>query len=238
MNERYIEMIDKTPQCKMHEALMSVLYDEATPQETANVRAHLAECSSCRCEFDEFEQVRGMLRQWQLDEAPVVRLATQPPRRSSVEILKELLGLPVWIKSLGVAAAALLVFAASGTEVSITRDGFTLKANLFRAGGSDQHQPPLSQSELKAMVREMIAQSAAGQKSELQAELARIESDLQTAHSSDLARLSASIKQYRARLDTLERDIDRREGLDLADILIGGPGPERSGSSDGAGSGE
>lgn len=235
-------MNEKTPQCNMHEALVSVLYDETTPEEITQVRTHLAECGSCRRELSEFEQVRGMLRQWQVDDVPVLRIAPQQPRRSALEVLKELLGvMPIWVKSLGAVAAAMLVLAVLGSEISIGRSGFTLKADLFRSVGPEQQTTGgarLSQSQVEAMVKEMIGASAERQRSELQAELVRIESALQSANASDLARLAASIKQYRTRLDTLERDIDRREGLDLADILVGGSAPERSGSSDGAGGGQ
>jgi hypothetical protein len=39
-------------------------------------------------------------------------------------------------------------------------------------------------------------------------------------HSADLAKLATRIQEQQARLKTIEQDIDRREGLDLTDILF------------------
>ena len=38
--------------------------------------------------------------------------------------------------------------------------------------------------------------------------------------SADLVKLTQRIQDHQARLKTIERDIDRREGLDLTDILF------------------
>jgi hypothetical protein len=38
--------------------------------------------------------------------------------------------------------------------------------------------------------------------------------------SADLSKLTQRIQDHQARLKTIERDIDRREGLDLTDILF------------------
>jgi len=50
--------------------------------------------------------------------------------------------------------------------------------------------------------------------------LVSLESQLQTMHTTDLAKLASRIQEHQARLKTIERDLDRREGLDLTDILF------------------
>ena len=50
--------------------------------------------------------------------------------------------------------------------------------------------------------------------------LVSLESQLQNMHSTDLAKLATRIQEQQARLKSIEQDIDRREGLDLTDILF------------------
>ena len=70
------------------------------------------------------------------------------------------------------------------------------------------------------MVNQLIAESERQQKDEMKAQLVSFEAQLQNMHSTDLAKIAMRIHEHQARLKTLERDIDRREGLDLTDILF------------------
>jgi hypothetical protein len=227
--------VDKTPDCRMHEALMSYLYDEATHEEIRRVEHHLTECPACKQDLAAFEQVRGMLQQWQVDDLPLTRVVTsknERPRRSMLEALKNLLSqTPAWAQAFGAVAMTMLVLAVMGTEVSAGRDGVSIKANLFRwnetpriAGGSaarpDEARLEEIRAELKSAVNSMIAENERQQKEEMRARLVSLESQLQTTHEADLARLAARIQEQRARLKSLERDIDRREGTALSDILF------------------
>jgi hypothetical protein len=227
---------DKTPNCRMHEALMSYLYDEASPDEIRRVEHHLMECAGCKQELAAFEQVRGMLQQWQVDDLPFVRIATTGearPRRSSLDALKGLLSVtPAWAKAFGAVAMAVLVLAVVGTEVSVGRDGVSIKANIFRWNNAPQIAPGSTASrdearldeiraELKSVVNSMIAENERQRREEMKAQLVSLESQLQTAHEADLAKLAARVQEQRARLKSLERDIDRSEGSALSDILFG-----------------
>ena len=58
------------------------------------------------------------------------------------------------------------------------------------------------------------------QKEQLKAELISLQSQLENMHSADLAKISTRIQEQRARIKNIEQDIDRREGLDLTDILF------------------
>src|SRR4030095_8595548 len=112
----------ETSNCDMHEELVSYLYNEATAEESSRVQAHLTECAACKQELHSFEQVRGMLQQWQLDDLPVARVVAGPAssERSILAVLKELLSVtPLWAKAFGAVAMAMVVLAVIGTDVTI-----------------------------------------------------------------------------------------------------------------------
>lgn len=218
----------------MHEALVSYLYNEAASDERGRVEAHLADCPSCKQELAAFEQVRGMLQQWQIDEMPVVRVVTEP-RRSPLALLRELFDVtPIWAKAVGALAMAMLVLAALGTEVSIGRGGVSARVDLLRRGGEISPGTPLigasvddpmaavNHEQLRALVDSIVVDSDRRQREELNAQLVGLESQLSKMRSSELMKLAQRIQEHQARLKTIERDIDRREGLDLTDILFSG----------------
>jgi hypothetical protein len=74
---------------------------------------------------------------------------------------------------------------------------------------------------LTAIVSQMIAESERQQKDELKAQLVGLESQFQNMRSADLAKIAMRVQEHHIKLRTLERDIDRREGSDLTDILFG-----------------
>lgn len=224
----------KTPDCDMREALVSYLYNEATPEESSRVETHLTKCAACNEELHSFERVRGMLQQWQVDDLPIVRVVAErgPGDRSMLSLLKELLSVtPIWAKALGAVAMAMLVLAVIGTDVSVGKDGVSFRADLLRRGQTAQVAGSNAdvttganieqvRTEVKSLVNHLIAESERQQRDEIKAKLVSLESQLQNMHSADLTKLATRIQEQQARLRTIERDIDRREGLDLTDILF------------------
>src|SRR5262249_25354152 len=183
-----IDMTDtnKTSNCDMHEALVSYLYNEATPDETRRVESHLKQCSACGEELAAFERVRKMLQQWQLDDMPIVRITPPAERRSALAVLKELFTItPVWVKALGVLSAAMVILAIIGADVSIGRDGFRMQAHLFgrdknrpddqQIAKNDTDQPKplngLTEPQLREMVSHMILESERKRSEELEEQL-------------------------------------------------------------------
>lgn len=243
---------DKAHSCDMHEALISYLYNEATEEENRRVVMHLNECHACNQEVEAFNRVRGLLQQWQLDDLPVVRLDASSERvpearRSVLTVLRELLTItPLWAKALGGLATAMLVLAVMGTEVNISGGGLRLRMDIWQRAEPvsavntttpDATAPDLERirAEVKSMVNTMVAESERRQKEEIAARLVSLESQLHSARSAELAKITARIQEQRSRLKTLERDIDRREGLGLTDILFSEVAPrpgERSAGSD------
>ena len=218
---------NKTPNCDMHEALVSHLYNEATPEESSLVLAHINECKTCAEELSAFERVRGMLQKWQVDELPEIEIVTRQHasgKRSALALLRELLTVtPIWGKALGGLAAAMLVLAVMGTSVSIGRGGVSFRVSMF--GGT----PPAPTStdnldviraEVQAQMSKMVNASEEQQVNALRLQLASLESGLQNVREVDLAKLGARVQQQRELIKSLERDIDRREGLALSDILF------------------
>ncbi len=230
--------LNKTPNCDMHEALVSHLYNEASTEERRRVEEHLESCSVCAEELAAFERVRGMLQQWQVDELPEVYIVTKDTAartRSMLGLLKELFTVaPVWVKALGGVAAAMLVLAIMGTSVSVGPNGFSMRVSLLNGGQgqpppTDANGTPIGAAEVQTIVNAMIAESERHQSEALRAQLVSIESQLQNTHEADLAKVSARIQQQRELIKTLERDIDRREGLALSDILLGEATPRSGG---------
>src|SRR6185295_3316279 len=127
--------LNKTANCDMHEALVSHLYNEASPEERRQVEEHLKSCSVCAEELTSFERVRGMLQHWQVDELPEVYIVTKDAAartRSMLGLLKELFTVaPVWAKALGGVAFAMLVLAVMGTSVSVGPNGFSMNVSLL-----------------------------------------------------------------------------------------------------------
>jgi len=145
---------------------------------------------------------------------------------------------PIWAKVLGAGAAAMLVLAVMGTDISFGHGEFHFQTRLLGSHRSvDQKnnadtrtntEATMGRDEIKAFVNKQILESERAQKEEMSLELARLETGLKNAHSSDLAKLALRIQEQRDQIKSLQRDIDRREGLDLTDILFSTNGGDRS----------
>jgi hypothetical protein len=223
---------EKTPDCNMREALVSYLYSEATSEEARAVEAHIKECATCSGEIAGFNRVRGMLQHWQLEDMPMMKIVAGPQKRAFLAAMKELLAAaPLWAKLATASAMILVVLAVLGTEVSIDRDGFSLRADLLRSRSqSEVRSAPTDapghvaveqvRADMVALVGKMIAESERQQKDEFRAQLVSLQSEIQNLHATELARIASRVERQRTRLQTLERDIDRREGMDLTEILF------------------
>jgi hypothetical protein len=231
---------NQTSKCDMHELLITYLYDEASRDEALRFEAHLIECPACRQELSAFESVRQSLQQWQLNEFPSVRLAmadNKEHRRSFLAVLKELFAImPLWAKGLGALATAVLVLAILGTNVSIGKEGFSFRADLLRrnqpvAARSDSptivetvkytnEQLETLRAELLSKVNALIADSTKQQQEEVRAQLINFQSQLKDMRAADLTKIANRVQQHNMKIQALERDLDRREGLGLSDILM------------------
>jgi hypothetical protein len=217
---------NKSPGCEMHEVLVSHLYSETTPEESSLIQAHLNSCSVCADELAAFERVRGMLQTWQVSELPEVSIVTKQDKGRSTAKLREFFTMtPFWLRAIGGLSIAMLVLAATGTTITAGSSGVSLSFSLLGGRGATP-TPQVERSseeiraELKAIVNSMIAESERQQGEALKSQLVSLESQLQNSHASDLAKLNMRIQQQRDLIKALERDIDRREGLALTDLLF------------------
>jgi hypothetical protein len=186
--------------------------------------------------------VRDSLQQWQFDEVPNVRLlaaTNQESRKSALALLKELfIIMPLWAKGFTAVAMAMLVLAVLGTDVKIGTDGFSYTSDLWRNkpsvvqpdGATATHTVPvtISKAQLDQLragllqeVSAKIAESEQLQKEEVKAQLVNFQTQLKDMRSADLVKIAAQIQQHHLKIQTIEHDIDRREGLGLTDILLG-----------------
>ncbi len=252
MNENMTQQ-DNSPNCNMHELLVTYLYGETAPEESLRFESHLIDCASCRQELSAFEGVRESLQQWQFDEAPNLRwvaATAAQPGKSALALLKELFTImPLWAKGLGLVATAMLVLAVLGTEIRIGKDGFSYQADILRketpavvqgTGGTASGMVPVNLSkeqleqiraDLMKEVSAKISESEQLQKEDMKAQLVNFQSQLKDMRSADLVKIASQVQQHNLKIETIERDIDRREGLGLTDILFGEvttPAKERS----------
>jgi hypothetical protein len=229
--------------CSMHEALVSYLYEEATPEDVRLMESHLKGCSACAEELQAFEGVRRMLGHWKIEDVPIVRVMPQAGRRPRLAALREIFVIaPMWAKAATAALAALLVLSVMGTEIAVGPGGFTFRTNLFRSSSSVSSglpvepavsapvQATLTKEEVEQIVNKEIVAREKEQKQELSAELAAMEEQVRRTHSSDVTKLAVRLEEQRDHIKVLESDIDRREGLDVADILFSSGG--RTGGSE------
>ena len=108
-----------------HEALLDYLYEEGDPAERLKIARHLQDCAACSVAVLEFQNVRGMLRDWRPPAAElgfrIVRDAGEAPARAGAgERAHAGWWRPQasWIR----AAAAVLVFAAGMAVSQLTFD--------------------------------------------------------------------------------------------------------------------
>jgi len=119
--------------CPSKDDLITYLYDDADPALAGRLEAHLRACEACAAEIDALRGVRVSIAQWAAPDLPVhVRLEADAPP-------------PVpwprrWLPAMGVAAAAVLVLAASAglanVEVRHDADGWSVRTGWARPGAT------------------------------------------------------------------------------------------------------
>jgi len=120
-------MSEAMKRCLDPEALVTLLYGEASGAEQAQAEAHVSECARCRAELEELADVRLALANW---EAPAVSPGIELPAPVGARATWRHIFLPVLG---GAAAAAVLLVAANAVplELRYGADGLT-----FRTGAA------------------------------------------------------------------------------------------------------
>jgi hypothetical protein len=209
--------------CGREELLVSVLYNEATPEERAEFEAHRHRCAACDDEFAAFSTVREGLGQWELERIPHIKVEVRP---SLVARLKQAFALlPATMRLATAGACALLVLAALNTEISVGNGGVTFRTGLRPpTTGAVQQSPAIDEARIEQMVAERVDASVRSQlvayRAELENDLDELEVRLASTRSTDdVRRLTVQVAAQRKRIDELQRDLDRTAGYGGSDLF-------------------
>jgi hypothetical protein len=208
--------------CGREELLVSVLYNEATPEERAEFEAHRHRCAACDEEFAAFSTVREGLGQWELERIPHIKVEVRP---SLVTRLKEAFALlPMTMRLAAAGACALVVLAALNTEVSVGNGGVTFRTGLGSAPVPAVQNAAIDVERIDRIVAERVDASVRSQlaayREELQSDLQAMEVRLSEAKSNgDVRRLTVQVAAQRKRIDELQRDLDRTAGYGGSDLF-------------------
>ncbi len=198
--------------CGKKELLVTYLYNEVSQPERAEFEQHLVSCGSCHNEWQAFTAVREDLGAWQMPFVPHIEVVTS---RTAVDALRDFFRLvPGWFKlTSGVAAtaaAALLIFALTGTRVSFGTGGFEAKFGVTEimpvtSGTATTQSGPmvaansLSRAEAEQMIQAAVAQAQAQAQQQTQWQLANLETRLSAAHQVQLQNATQRLRQEHQR---------------------------------------
>lgn len=203
-----------------HDALLDYLYEEGDPAERLKIAKHLQECAACSVAVLEFQNVRGMLRDWTPPSADLGfrivqdRVTTTAPSRA--------FWAPTYTRAFAQAAAAVVLFVAgmAFSQLNVDYGDGTLTVRTRSAAPSAnirnasimlpaQNVRPVSNATNTAAIN-----TAAINIDELEREL-RDRLQAQNASSIDVERL---LQRVRAMIDQSEQRQQRELALRLSQV--------------------
>src|SRR5262244_2096682 len=196
--------------CGRKEDLMTYLYSEANPSESASFERHLDDCDACRNELTVFGRVRDDLGAWELGQDAGAEIVL---RRSRLDLLRELVGMfPVWVRGaafIGAAAAMLLVsLSIAGTRISLKDGDFAV--SFGRTGNVAAPAQAASSEEISRMVQNAVAEEREKMEKLYGARLASFKDQLDAYHQAELRTARAEQQaQLRAARTALQQEMRR-----------------------------
>lgn len=202
--------------CGKKELLVSYLYNEISATDRSDFERHLKACTECHDELQAFQGVREDLSAWQMPFVPHIEVVTP---RTAMDALREFVRLvPGWLKLTSgfaaTAAAALMIFALSGTRISFGNGGFDAKfgvkeiTQIATEPASTQASTTiansLSRTEVEQMIQTAVAQAKADAQQQSQTQLANLETKLTAAHQMQLQTATQRLRQEHQRRLQLE----------------------------------
>ena len=209
-----------------HDALLDYLYEEGDPAERLATAKHLQECAACSVAVLEFQNVRGMLRDWT---PPASALGFRIQQDASPEAPGRDLAPHGWergriLRVFAQAAAAVVVFAAGmavsqldvdygqGTLTVRTRSAAGVRGSsitLPALAGSGNPANPVSRDEIEQLRSLLAAQDASPPENErlLQRVRAMIDQSEQRQQ-----------RELALRLSQVAREVDTQHQADLLKI--------------------
>jgi hypothetical protein len=194
--------------CGKKELLVAYLYDEATKAERAEFERHQADCVSCHNELQAFQNVREELSAWQMPFVPHIEIVTP---RTALDALRDFVRLvPGWFKITSglatAAAAALVVFALTGTRISFGNGGFDAKFGVKEITQVTTGQPTtttavnsITRAEAEQMIQAAVANAQAHAQQQTQLQLASLETKLTAAQQTQLQNATLRMRQEQQR---------------------------------------
>ena len=209
--------------CGKKELLVTYLYNEISQPERAEFERHLGSCGTCHNELQAFQGVREELSTWQVPFVPHIEVITP---RTAVDALRDFVRLvPGWLKLTSgfatAAAMALIIFALTGTRISVGKGGFEAKFGVkeITPVASEPATPAtsmtvnsLSRAEAEQMIQAAVAQAQAQAQLQTQAQLAK----LNAAHQAQLQTATARIRleqQQKLQVEMAKLDNGTRQTL-------------------------
>lgn len=215
--------------CDDKHRLVSYLYGESSPEESAAIQSHLATCVPCAQEFAGLQDVRGHLAAWPAPEvdlgftmtrasAPVAS-APRPPSRSSW-------ALPAWAQAVAAVLVLSVGAAIANLEIRYGRDGVTVRTgwsspapqSAVSPSGSAAAVAPVRTASGDEAWRAAIAES----EKRVRAELASLRNAAPAPQPAGLTRTGADgdavLRQVRSLIEESERRQQRELALRVAQV--------------------
>jgi hypothetical protein len=208
------------------DALLDYLYEEGDPAERLKIATHLHACAECSVAVLEFQNVRGILKEWT---PPASQLGFRVTQEAPRVPRSAFIAAP-WLQ----AAAAILLFVSgmafsqlnvkfedgvvtiarrsaepeipvfSGRDIQLPTERVSAEPLNTRAQSSAASAEDVER--LLQQVRAMIDQSEQRQKGELALRLSQVAREVDTQHQADLLRIQQDFgQQQQATMDYLVR---------------------------------
>ncbi|MBS1808927.1 MAG: hypothetical protein JST84_12260 [Acidobacteria bacterium] len=194
--------------CGKQDLMVSYLYDEASQAERAEFERHQTTCATCRNELQAFQSVRQELNTWEMPVVPHIEVVTP---RTAMDALREFfLLMPGWFKITSglatAAAAALIVFALSGTHIRFGQNGVDAKFGIREitelsstSAPVDMPKPTvvnsLSREDAEKMIQAAVAQVQAQAQEQTRLQLAGLEAKLKATHQTELQNATMRLRK-------------------------------------------
>lgn len=221
-------------QCGKKELLVAYMYEEATQAERAEFERHRMVCAECRNELQAFKNLRQELSTWEMPFVPHIEVVTP---RTAMDALRDFFRLaPGWFKITSglatAAAAALVVFAITGTHIRFGQGGVEAKIGVKEVvqvtGGQSSATSPqpmpvnfLAREEAEKMIQTAVAQAQAQAQAQTQLQLASLEAKLKATHQTELQNATMRLrKDYRKQLSAELAKIDSSQRQTLTEWLL------------------
>lgn len=215
--------------CGKKELLVAYLYHEANAAERADFERHQAACASCREELQAFTGVRQELRAWEMPFVPPIEIVTP---RNAMDALRDFFRLvPGWLKLTSglatAAAAALLLFALTGTHISFGNGGVDVSFGVKEVTQVANHPATntvapvpansLSREDAEKMIQAAVAQAQA----QAQHQFASLEAKLKTDHQLQLQLATLQLrKDHQKQLAQQLAKLDANSRQSLSEWLL------------------